>query len=93
MKILTERQHDVLRAIRTATKSHGYPPSLRELCGALGLKNVNAIKWHLIALERKGYIERDRGISRGIRLVERSNRNRARGEENGCRDRGAEVTA
>lgn len=47
----------------------GYPPSVREICQAVGLKSTSSVQANLDALERAGYIERDPLLKRSIRLV------------------------
>ena len=47
----------------------GYPPSVREICQAVGLKSTSSVQANLDALERAGYIERDPMLKRSIRLV------------------------
>jgi repressor LexA len=67
-KPLTARQQQVLDFIAQSVKQRGYPPTVREISELLG-SAVNAASGHLDALERKGHIARDHGVSRGIRLV------------------------
>ncbi|MCD7828612.1 MAG: transcriptional repressor LexA [Clostridiales bacterium] len=47
----------------------GVPPSIREICDAVGLKSTSSVQANLIALEKAGYIERDPMHKRSIRLV------------------------
>lgn len=47
----------------------GVPPSVREICKAVGLKSTSTVQAHLDALEQAGYIERDPMLKRSIRLV------------------------
>lgn len=47
----------------------GYPPSVREICQAVGLKSTSSVQANLDALEKAGYIERDPMLKRSIRLV------------------------
>lgn len=65
---LTEAQQRVLDAIKAYIKAHGYPPSRAELREACGFASPNATTWHINALVKKGWIERDEHISRGIRV-------------------------
>lgn len=67
-KGLTERQREVLEAIRDYAARKGYPPSIRELGRALGISSLRGVTIHLDALARKGYIERE-STSRSIRLL------------------------
>ena len=55
---LTERQEQVLNAIREFITDHGYPPSIRELGALVGIRSTNGVSDHLKALERKGYLTR-----------------------------------
>lgn len=67
-KGLTQRQRQVLEAIREYAERKGYPPSIRELGKALGISSLRGVTVHLDALARKGYIERE-STSRSIRLL------------------------
>ncbi len=49
--------------------SDGVPPSVREICSAVGLKSTSSVQAHLDALERDGYISRDPLLKRSIRIV------------------------
>lgn len=69
MKALTQRQKEVLTSIRDAIEDSGYPPTIREIGDALGIKSTNGVNDHLKALERKGYIERGDAKSRAINLT------------------------
>jgi repressor LexA len=66
---LTPRQKDVLRALCRWLDEHGYPPTVRELGGVMGLTSTRTIHDHLDWLERKGYIRRDRVRSRAIEVL------------------------
>lgn len=66
---LTNRQAEVLLAIRNYIEREEMPPTLRELCGLLGIGSTNGINDHLAVLERKGYLRRKRNVSRGIQLT------------------------
>jgi repressor LexA len=65
---LTQRQTDVLNAIRAAVKRTGLPPTRSELAATLGFRSPNAAEDHLRALARKGAITLLPGASRGIQL-------------------------
>jgi len=60
---LTPRQQQVLEIVTAHFKDHGRAP-------AMGVKAVGTIQDHLKALVQKGYLERDPGLSRGLRLTE-----------------------
>lgn len=58
MTKLTPRQRQALTFYQQYTAHHGYPPSVRELGRALGLRSTSTAHSHLEALVRKGYLER-----------------------------------
>ena len=66
---LTSRQRQILEYIIEYEKEHGYPPTIREICEAFGISSPRGVSKHLEALEKKGYIERSKGRSRGIRIL------------------------
>jgi repressor LexA len=68
MKVLTPRQTEILRFIRSHAETQGFPPTRMEICQAMGFQSPNAAEEHLRALARKGAIEMTPGASRGIRL-------------------------
>lgn len=66
---ITESQFRVLVAIERHLDAYGYPPTVRGLCDALDVSSTNGMVSHLDALARKGYIEREAGTARGIRVI------------------------
>ena len=69
-KELSERQERMLKFIGDFIREYRFPPTIRQIGEEVGITSTSVVKYNLDALERKGYIERDREISRGIRLVE-----------------------
>ena len=67
---LTQRQAEILEAIREHIAETRRPPSQPELARRLGLASTNGVFKHLAALERKGAIELSPGLARGIRVKE-----------------------
>lgn len=64
---LTESQRKVFEFLRKEA-GRGVPPSVREICAATGLKSTSTVHAHLKTLEKIGYIERESGINRSIRI-------------------------
>ena len=54
-----DTQAKILAYIEMATLQKGYPPSVREICDATGLKSTSTVHGHLIRLEKKGLLNRD----------------------------------
>jgi SOS-response transcriptional repressor LexA len=55
--------------IERFTAERGFPPSMRDMGKALGVASMNGIGDHLRALTRKGYITRERLLSRSLRIL------------------------
>lgn len=66
---LTTRQQQVYDFIVEYSGGQGYPPTLQEIARHLGVSGNLGIIRHLTALEKKGYIRRNSGSSRGITLI------------------------
>jgi len=66
---LSPRQQQILRLIGQFITRQGLPPTRADLARALRLRNRQGIDQHLRALERKGYLQLEPGIARGIRLL------------------------
>jgi repressor LexA len=67
-KELTKRQEAVLRFIVECIRDEGAPPTIAEICDRFGLSSTNGVNDHLVALEKKGYIERT-SKARGIHVT------------------------
>jgi repressor LexA len=69
---LSERQGKILRFLETFTRENEYPPTIREIGAAVGISSTSVVNYNLNVLEKKGYITRDKIVSRGLKLVDRS---------------------
>lgn len=67
MKGLTDKQRRILKFLTEYTKTHGYPPTVREI-GAHFKFLWAAARGHLQALQRKGFIKLNPSKSRGIEI-------------------------
>jgi len=68
---LTKKQKMALELIRIKIQQTGYPPTVRELCVALGVRSSATAFKYLKILEQKGYIKREKEKTRAIRLMPR----------------------
>lgn len=66
--MLTERQVDVIFAIREVQSREGIPPSLWELAEELSL-DPSTIRQHIRLIKAKGYLTTMEGKCRSIRLT------------------------
>jgi len=67
---LSARQERIVRFIREFTAQYGYPPSIRQIGFDVGISSTSVVSYNLNILQQKGYLNRTREISRGVRLVE-----------------------
>ncbi len=67
---LTERQQEILLYIKEQVREKGYPPSVREIGDAVGLRSSSTVHGHLKRLESKGYIRRDPTKPRAIEILD-----------------------
>ena len=67
-KGLTARQQEILNFIREQIEAKGIPPTYREIGERFQIRSTNGVYATLEALRRKGYLEREPSISRGLRL-------------------------
>ncbi len=69
--MLTTRQQEIWQFLAAYVDEHGYPPTVREIGGAVGLASPSTVHAHLASLEREGLIRRDPTKPRAIELVGR----------------------
>jgi repressor LexA len=67
-KGLGERHQKILDFLSEYQRANKYPPSIREIGEKTGISSTSVVNYYLDQLEKKGMIERDRKISRGVRL-------------------------
>jgi repressor LexA len=68
---LTKRQIAIFDFIKREVKTKGYPPSVREICEAVGLKSTSTVHTYLGVLEQRGLIKRDPTKPRAIEILEK----------------------
>ena len=68
MANLTRKQQQIYDFILEFTSAHGYPPSVREIGAAVGLKSPSTVHFHLKGLEEAGVIVKAEGKTRAISL-------------------------
>jgi len=72
MEPLSHIQRKMYDSIVRAIQINGMPPTIRELLRGLGFSSNAPVDYHLNELERKGWITRIPGKSRGIQLIKRA---------------------
>jgi repressor LexA len=67
--MLSSREEQVLQVVRDGVARRGFPPSIREIGDAVGLRSTSSVAYHLKALQKKGYLHRDPGRPRTVELL------------------------
>ena len=67
-KGLGPRHQKILEFLQDYQRENRYPPSIREIGEKTGISSTSVVNYYLDQLERSGHIQRDRKISRGVRL-------------------------
>lgn len=65
-----DKQQQIMEFIRQEIETKGYPPSVREICAAVGLKSTSTVHAHLNRLETDGYIRRDATKPRAMEVMD-----------------------
>ena len=66
---LNEKEKRILDFLRRFIHEHGYPPSVREIGAAVGLKSPSTVHGYLTRLEQKGLIRRDPAKPRALEVL------------------------
>lgn len=67
--MLTEKETQMLGAIKTYIEENGYSPTVRELGEIVGLKSSSTVHNHLKKLETKGYISKMGNFPRTMKVL------------------------
>lgn len=67
---MTKMQKAIYDFIAATVAEQGYPPSVREIGEAVGLKSPSTVYFHLTHMEELGIIQKGAGKGRAIRLVD-----------------------
>lgn len=67
---ITAKQTEILEYLKKEIINRGYPPAVREICEAVGLRSTSSVHSHLETLEKNGYIRRDPAKPRAIEIVD-----------------------
>ena len=72
MRSAEQNQQKILDFIKSEIDLKGYPPSVREICAAVGLKSTSTVHAHLNHLEEQGLIRRDSTKPRALEVLDGS---------------------
>ena len=66
---LSAKQQGIFRFLQEFIDEHDYPPSIRDIQNGCDISSTSVVDYNLKRLEEKGFIRRDREVSRGIELL------------------------
>ena len=72
----TDKQEKILEFLNQHIEEKGFPPTVREICAAVGLKSTATVSYHLTELKKQGRIQGDSAKRRAISLPESQRGNR-----------------
>jgi repressor LexA len=68
---LSEKHIRVLKFLAEYQNKFDRPPSIREICAKVGISSTSVVNYDLDQLQKRGYLERDERVSRGLRLTDK----------------------
>jgi repressor LexA len=68
MKKASVKQQRILAFIEQFTREHKYPPSVREIGAAVGLRSPSTVHAHIKTLTEKGFLQKDDRKTRALSL-------------------------
>lgn len=68
MNQLEPKEQLIFDYIKENIQKNGYSPSIRDICAALKIKSTSTVHTCLDRLEKKGYIQKENGKSRTLRI-------------------------
>lgn len=69
---LSPKQAEVLRYFEREISRTGRPPTYRDIARHIGCDAVGTVQDHVRALIKKGYLQKEPGVARGLKLAHRS---------------------
>ncbi len=66
----SNKGEEILHFIHEQTKQKGYPPSVREICDAVGLRSTSTVHAQLKKLEQNGFLAKDDLKTRALKLTD-----------------------
>ena len=69
MSELTSREKDILDFIRKEISQNGYPPTVRDICAALGIRSTSTVHKAMTSLAEQGYISKLSNKRRALKVT------------------------
>lgn len=78
LKKPNEKQQQILQFVNDQVETKGYPPSVREICSAVGFKSTSTVHAYLEKLEKNGLIQKDPTKPRALKVMGKLKNNTSR---------------
>ena len=69
---LKERERKILEFMKSEIRQKGYPPTVREICSALGIKSTSTVHKDIESLVKDGYLIKDPSKPRALNIIDDS---------------------
>lgn len=70
MSTLREREQKILDFMKAEKAKNGYPPTVREICAALGIKSTSTVHKDIESLVKEGYLIKDPSKPRALNIID-----------------------
>lgn len=80
MEKLKERERKILEFMKSEVRTKGYPPTVREICAAIGIKSTSTAHKDIANLVKYGYLKKDPSKPRALMVVDTEGAGRGFGE-------------
>ncbi len=81
-KKLNDKQQQILDFVNKQVEEKGYPPSVREICSAVGFKSTSTVHGYLEKLKKNGLIMKDPTKPRALKVIGGTSKTSRRDESN-----------
>ncbi|MBR6472645.1 MAG: transcriptional repressor LexA, partial [Firmicutes bacterium] len=68
--MLKPRQQKILEFMKNEISTKGYPPTVREICAAIGIKSTSTVHKDIEILVNEGYLKKDPSKPRALMVVD-----------------------
>ena len=68
--MLKPRQQKILEFMKNEISTKGYPPTVREICAAIGIKSTSTVHKDIETLVSEGYLKKDPSKPRALMVVD-----------------------
>jgi repressor LexA len=83
MDKLKEREQRILDYMKAEIRMKGYPPTVREICAAIGIKSTSTAHKDIESLVRQGYLVKDPSKPRALMVVDPHSKDKTAPMEDG----------